>query len=133
MLKERKGKKKTVAQQQYTTPPTERTTDKNVIPGLFSDTVSSRDSRQSSWESIYKLFVDEGSTFTQRAITVDNSTLVLSTTYNYVENSFLHRIATRPNTLPYTDMVWWVVDNLSTANKIIFTSKKTIIESFFNE
>jgi len=83
------------------------------MPVLFTDTFCSKDYWEYSWEEIYELFKYEGPRVTQRTITIDDSTLVSNTTYNDVVNYFLHRILAKTKILPYTDMVQWVIDNLS--------------------
>lgn len=52
---------------------------------------------------------------------IDDSNMILKTTYSDVANSFLHRIVARPRILPYIDMVLWVVENLSSVERKIVT------------
>jgi len=101
--------------------------------GLLSDIVCTEDFRQSTWEAIYKLFEDEGPKVTQSTVTIDDSTLFSNTTYNNVDNYFLHRNATTPKIFPYTNMIFRVKDNMSITNIIIFTNKQTFIGSFSSE
>jgi len=74
--------------------------------------------------------MDERPKVTQRKITIDDSAPVLNTTYIDVANSFLERITARPKIIPYTDMVPWIVDNLSITERKIMTMKHTIIGLF---
>jgi len=48
-------------------------------------------------------------------------------------SSFLHKIATRPKILPYTDMIKWIIDNINIADKAFQTSIQTIIGSFITK
>jgi len=82
---------------------------------------------------MYKLFEDEGPWVTQSTMATDDSTLVSNTNFNNVENSFLHKIVVRLRLLPYTDLVQWVIDNLSIVDRRIIKKKKIVIKSFSSE
>lgn len=123
-----KPRKNPVAQQQPVAPPLEAT----KIPVLFSYTTCTPYTGSSSWEAIYKLFEDEEPRVMGKIVTTEDSLPVFETTYSNVANLLLHRIATRPNILPYTDMIRWVIDHLNIENMNFMTKRNTFIGSFTN-
>jgi len=100
---------------------------------LFSDTICTKYSGNSSWEEMYKFLKNEEPKVTQRIVTIDDTTPVSNTTFSDMANYFLDRIAARPRLLPYIDMVRWVVDNLSIFDRRIITSKLIVIGSFTSD
>lgn len=68
-----------------------------VLPGagLFSDTVCTKDSWNSTWENVYKYFKDADPTIIVRTIIVDDETPTSKTTPHNARNS-LHKIGERP-------------------------------------
>lgn len=64
---------------------------------------------------------------------VDDSIPISNTTLSDVEKYSLHRIADRLRLFPYTDMVQWVVDNISITDRKIIKINHTVIGYFTNE
>lgn len=95
-----------------------------------SNTVCTRDSGHSSWESIYKYFEDEEPKVTVRTIMVDDKTPTSKTTPQDATNSFLYKIGARPRLFSYTDMIRWVVDTVNIIEWKFHTQKGSIIGSF---
>ena len=96
---------------------------------LFSDTACNKDCGSSSWETMYKLFEVEN----PKLITIVSTTGSTSTsgmTYFNVACLFVHKVATRPKILPYTDMVKWVIYLLSIDDIKFKYSKGENIGSF---
>jgi hypothetical protein len=53
----------------------------------------------------------------------------LSTKYNIVSQSELHKVATRPKLVPYNDMIGWALENVDIPTKTIFNSHKVVVGS----
>lgn len=102
------------------------------MPQLFSDTKCTSDNGTTSWEAIYKLFMDEEPRVIKRVAMGDASSSY-ETTYSDVTNSFLHRIFARKKILSYIDMVKWIIDNLNIVEMTFLNSTETIIGSFKDE
>jgi hypothetical protein len=54
----------------------------------------------------------------------------LSTKYKIIAQAELHKIATRPRLLPYTDMIGWAPDHVDIPTRMIFNSQKVVVGSF---
>lgn len=82
-----------------------------MVP-LFSDATCRRDGGTTTWEAMYDLLEEEKP---RPLVTKSTADAQESSDASYFETSrsFLHRIATRPNIIPYTDMVKWVIDDVS--------------------
>jgi len=52
------------------------------------------------------------------------------TSYPEVACSILHKVVARPKLLPYTDMVKWIVENVTIEDKEFVTSRQVVIDSF---
>lgn len=79
---------------------------------LFSNTTCNKDEGTTSWEAMYNLVEEEKPRPLETKETTDAEE---SSDASYFEEtcSFLHRISTSPNILPYIDMVKWVIDNVN--------------------
>jgi hypothetical protein len=60
----------------------------------------------------------------------DNEKDNLSTKYNIITQEELHKIATRPRLLPYTDIIRWALDHVDISTQTIFNSQKVTVGSF---
>jgi len=105
------------------------TSDVTEMPTLFSDTTHTNDSETSSWEDMYNLLENKVSRIIETKETADATT---SSEASYFEAacSFLHRIIATLKILPYTDMVKWIIDNISILDHTFQTSRKEVIGSF---
>ena len=81
---------------------------------------------------MYNLFEGENPRELKKVATTDavNS---CKPSYFEVVCSFFHRIVARPNFLPYTDIVKWVIKNLNIANRTFKNSKQENMGSFTPE
>jgi len=96
---------------------------------IFSSTVYIFDGGATSWEVIYNRLEDEHpNIIVTRATT--NSTRPSGLQFKDVVYSFLHRIGARAEILPYTNMIRWVVENLTIEDRQFRNSRNKLIGSF---
>ena len=83
---------------------------------LYTDTTCNRDVGVTTWEGMHSLLEEENPRVMEVTTTADScrSSKVLIIE---LECSFLHQIAARPNILPYTDMVKWILDSADITDK----------------
>ena len=125
MAKSKKGKKYGEATQSSMF-------DVTTIPPLFSDTTCTIDRGTSSWEAMYNLLENEGPKKIQTEATT-NDTTSSQASYFEVASSSLHIISARPNILPYTDMVKWIIDNINISDCAFQTLRQEVTSSFTPE
>ena len=78
---------------------------------------------------MYNFFEDEKPRLIIRVATTSTS-VPLDPTYFDVACSFIHKVAARPNILPYIDMVKWVIDHFNIEDRTFKDSKGENIDSF---
>lgn len=78
---------------------------------------------------MYQLLESEGSKIIQIVVTT-NATTSSEASHFEATNSFLHIIAARPKSLPYIDMVKWIIENINIIDQTFQMSRKMVIGSF---
>jgi hypothetical protein len=63
----------------------------------------------------------------------DNKKDNLSPKYKIIAQEELHKVATRPRFLPYTDMIGWALNHVDIPTRTIFNSQKVIVGSFWQK
>ena len=82
---------------------------KEMTP-LYTDTTCNRDAGISTWDGMYRLLEEEKPRI-MKVTAVAGAPCSSELTLEDLACSFLHRIATRPKILPYTDMIKWILDD----------------------
>jgi len=96
---------------------------------IFVDIVWSVNGGAMAWEAIYNRLEYERHKIIVTKATVD-SIKPSRVQFKYVACSFLHRIGARAKILPYTDMIIWVVENISIEDRQFRNSKMDLMGSF---
>lgn len=96
--------------------------------GLISDTTC-LGLGKTTWQSTYNLIESEELEKTVVRASVD-STRKSDATLKDLADSFLHRIATREQILPYTDVVRWAIEEIPITNRTFSTRDGRIFGSF---
>jgi len=96
--------------------------------GLISDTTCLGLSK-TTWQSTYNLIGSEEPTVTVVEATTD-STQKSESTLKDLADSFLHRIASREQILPYTDVVRWAIEEIPIIDRTFSTRDGRIFGSF---
>lgn len=102
-----------------------------MVP-LYTDTACNRDAGIAMWEGMYNLLEEENPRVMEVVATAgSNGSSEASLTE--LACSFLHRIATRPKILPYTDMVKWILDTANIRNRQFKTQGQELTEILFSQ
>jgi len=103
--------------------------EKSKITLLFTDTTCTKEVGISIWEGMYRLLEEEKLRVMAVTITVDGRG---SSEASLIELacSFLHRVAARPNILPYIDMEKWIIDHDNISDKEFNTWYQEVMGSF---
>jgi len=96
---------------------------------IFSDIVCSTDGGAKTWEVLYNRLEHEHPKITIIKATND-SMKTLGVKFKDATHSFLHRIGARNKILTYTNMIRWVVENLSIEDRQFRNSKMELMGSF---
>lgn len=131
-----KGKKKTLVQ--VSAGPFREDINGNLSNAfLFSDTVYTIDSRAKSWNYIYMIFEEEMQETSEDATTIAtayqgglNSS---SATICDIVRSHLHKVAACPHLMPYSNMIFWVMDEVDISKWLFVTRRGITIGSFDTE
>ena len=95
---------------------------------VFFDTSPRSIDAIKSWTQVFNILQYELVNFLDDS--GDEETDTLDTKYKIVAQSELHKIATRPRLLPYSDMIGWALKNIDIPTRTIFNSQKVVVGSF---
>jgi hypothetical protein len=95
---------------------------------IYSDTTALLTDSIKSWAWVYEILEDE------KSIPLDESSegedVLTINKLKEVAKSELHKVATRPKLLPYTDMIRWALDHVDISTRTICSHQRTIVGSF---
>lgn len=103
--------------------------DLSEMSPIFSDMVCSADGGETTWEIIYNRLEDECPKVNNVKATANS---IKPSGFQFKDDtcSFLHIIGAREKILPYTDMVRWVVENLTIKDRKFRNSRMEHMGSF---
>jgi hypothetical protein len=107
-----------------------KATGKSFIQNIhvISDTSPRSINIVKTWTHVFNTLQDELVNYPDDSS--DNEKDNLSTKYNIIAQAELHKVATGPSLLPYTDVIGWALDHLDIPTRTIFNSHKVAIGSF---
>ena len=85
---------------------------------------------RASWESIYNLLEAEEPKEIEEEKGTTDSTQKSENTLKELANSFLHRIVACARTLPYNDLVRWVIESINIIDRSFFTADGRMFRLF---
>lgn len=103
--------------------------EKSEMAPLFTDTTCTKEAGISTWESMYRLLEEENPR-TMKVMVTAYGRGSSEASLTELACSFLHRVAKRPKTLPYTDMVKWVIDHANIFDRKFRTQNQEVMGSF---
>lgn len=103
--------------------------EKSEMTPLFTDTTCSHDAGISMWEAMYQLLEDEQPRKMQVPVIADGRGSS-EASLTELACSFLHRIATRPKILSYTDMVKWIINYIDISDRQFKMVSQEVMGSF---
>jgi hypothetical protein len=103
------------------------TYESNPNADILSNTTSRLTNVIKSWKQVYEILEQEISLCSNDSAEEGDKTFLAK--LRYVAKSELHRVASQPKPIPYTDMISWALEHVDIPMRTICNDQKTIIDS----